>query len=116
MRGHDIRVDDARETGRYSFDVPLDRPALPRGFLCERSRSESLAISSSLLGGVYAVGESVIVGEIVDITAVGAGVSSALAPAWSPRRAATSNRLRAISITASHRLCCKRHIRLDELG
>ncbi len=42
------------------------------------------------------VGESV----IVDITAVGAGVSSALAPAWSPRRAATtSNRLWAISIT-----------------
>ena len=50
-------------------------------------------LSSSLLGGEYAVGESVIVGEIVDITAVGAGVSSALAPAWSPSRAATSNRL-----------------------
>ena len=35
---HDICVDDAREAGRDSFDVPLDRPALPRGFLCERSR------------------------------------------------------------------------------
>ena len=101
MRGHDIRVDDARETGRYSFDVPLDRPALPRGFLCERSRSESLAISSSLLGGVYAVGESMIVGdsvivcgETVGAIELGAGVYSANAPAWSPRRAATtSNRL-----------------------
>ena len=94
---HDICVDDAREAGRDSFDVPLDRPALPRGFLfsalCVHRPTSSVQsrLSSSLLGGVYAVGESVIVGETVDITAVGAGVSSAHAPAWSPRRAATTN-------------------------
>ena len=90
--------------------VPL---ALGRVRVARRPTSSVQSLSSSLLGGVYSVGESV----IVDITAVGAGVSSALAPAWSPRRAAiTSNRLCAILITASHRLCCKRHIRLDEIG
>ena len=70
------------------------------------------------VGESVIVGDSVIVcGETVGAIEPGAGVSSANAPAWSPRRAATtSNRLWAISITTSHRLCCKRHIRLDELG
>ena len=76
--------------------------------LCSQPPASVQPDSSSLLGGVYAVGESVNVGETVAETvgtvAVGAGVSSgtiavgadassAPAPAWSPRAATSSNRL-----------------------